>query len=260
MALLDSPEIGRGRDEARAELMQLLGDDPVLVGRLADLVVMADVMAHTRAWWHEAKVKEMRRSAADFARSLDSLDWLEFQEVEADVNVASSKIFTGWTLSPNATTDPDVARRMDEYCDDPNDASRGFLVRLHAQVQYIAAVGARGRGRPPDEVRRRVALEAAKRLLLAGRKAPVSDTGFFADVLRVILRRANLAPPTNMFRVTSEAMKDIKRLMESDPELKEAVQEATRQRRVTDGSGGRRTRSRSSSGPRSAGTRRSSRR
>jgi hypothetical protein len=234
VALFDNTEIGRGCDEARAQLAQLLGDNHVLVGKFTDLVLQADMMAHEDAWWQEPKVKEIRRAAADLALSLDSLDWLEFQVVEAEFNEPSRRIYTGWTLSADAATDPDVARRMEEYADDPNDADRGFLVRFHAQVRELAELGARGVGRPQEEVRRRVAVRVAEELLLAGIKPARSDSRSFASILRVVFRCANLAPPVDLYRVTAYAMDDISILTKSNPTLAEAVRQAQPQRKSTD--------------------------
>jgi hypothetical protein len=56
----------------------------------------------------------------------------------------------------------------------------------------------------------------------------------FANVLRVVLQSAHLAPPANMFRVTAEAMKEIRAMIQSDGKFAEEVRQAQRQGRKID--------------------------
>jgi hypothetical protein len=228
-------EVNRRWDAARAGLVQSLGNDDELVEQLLQIIESAVMMTHARAWRQHPKVKQIRTAAADLARSLDALGWLEFQTIEAEFNEASRRIFSGWTISRNATLDPKVARRMEEYLHDPDDPQEGFLVRFHAQTRQLAEAGAkRRRGRPKDKASRLVAVDVGTSLLLAGKKAPVSENGLFANVVRVVLQSANLAPPANMFRMTAGAMKEIKARIQMDANFAKEVRQAQRPRGSTD--------------------------
>jgi hypothetical protein len=251
VAMLDMPEVGRRCGEAKAKLVQLLGNDDILIHKLAQMVVMADLLTHECAWWQQSTMKKMRRVASELAAVLDGLDWLEFEELEVEFNASSREIFKGWTLPSDAPTNPGVARRMEENGQNPNDRHRGFLVRFHAQVRQLAVAGARSRGRPVDEVQRRVAIEVAKALLRSGRAASRSDGGLFANILRIILECANLSPPANMYRLTTRAMNDVDALIARDGTFAEEVRQAARQAKSTTSSSKTRLRGSSSGSGRS---------